>query len=261
LVSLATAWVCSLAVFSSATTNIISAAENELPSAEELLDEYVEATGGKEAYDSIKNRVTTGTMEIAGQGVKLSITVYAAKPNLAYTIAESDVTGKIESGTDGTVVWEDSLLRGPAIKKGAERSSALRDATFDRLVHWRSVYGKAECVGKQAVDGKMCFEIVLTPKPTADQNADEPLILYIDEKSGLVAEIESNVVTAAGTIPVQAGLSDYRKVDGILIPHKLVTRLLNQERIMTISTVEHNVELPEDRFKLPDQIQALKDKE
>jgi hypothetical protein len=262
---LATTLACSFAVFASAAVDVVSAAEKELPRADELLDRYINATGGKEAYDKIKNRVSKGTMEFAGQGIKLSGTLYAAKPNLVCTILASDATGKIESGTDGRVVWENSLLKGPAIKKGAERSNALRDSTFDRLVYWKTVYGKAECVGRQAVDGNMCFKIVLTPKrpkaSTADQKESELLTLYINETSSLVTKIESKVVTAAGTIPVEAYFSDYKIVDGILISHKVVIRLLNQERIMTISDIKHNVELPQDRFEFPDQIQALLDKE
>lgn len=249
----------SFATFASA------AAEQELPRADELLDRYIKATGGKEAYDMIQNRVSKGTMEFAGQGIKLSGTLYAAKPNLAYITLESDVTGRIESGTDGNVAWENSLLKGPAIKRGTERSNALRDSTFDRFVYWKTVYGRAECVAKQAVDGNMCFKIVLAPRqpkpPTAEQKIIEPLTLYINQKTSLITKVESKVVTAAGTIPVETYFSDFKIVDGILISHKLVMRVLNQERIMTISGVKHNVELPQDRFELPGEIRSLVDKQ
>lgn len=264
-VSLATILACWLVVIGCAATNAILAAEQEFPGAEEILCRYVTATGGKAAYDKIKNRVTTGTMEIAGQGIKLSGTLYAAKPNLVRTVLESDATGKIESGTDGRVVWENSLIKGPAIKKDSERSNALRDSTFDRFVYWNTGYGKAECVGKQAVDGSMCFKIVLTPKrtktSTAVQKESEPLTLYINEESSLITKIESKVVSAAGTIPVETYSSDYKSVDGIMIPQRFVMKVLNQERIMTISSIEQNVELPKDFFDLPDEIQALVDKE
>ncbi|MDP7305739.1 MAG: DUF620 domain-containing protein [Pirellulaceae bacterium] len=263
--ALATALACSLALFTGTGTNVIPAAEKELPSAEEIIDRNIAATGGKEAYDKINNRVIKGTMEITGQGIKLSLSVYAAKPNLVRAIIESDVTGKIESGTDGTVVWENSLLKGPAIKSGVERSNALRDSIFDRLVYWTTAYGAAECVGKQAIDGNMCFKIVLTPKPpqvsAADQEEGEPLTVYIDEKTNLVAKIESKVVTAAGTIPVEAYLRDYKMADGLLISHQLVMKILGQERVQNITSISHNVELPKDRFALHEQIQALVDKE
>ena len=262
---LATTLAFWVVVLGSAATHTSCSAEQESPSAEEILDRFITATGGKEACDKIKNRVTKGTMEIAGQGIKLSGTLYAAKPNLVRTLLESDVTGKIESGTDGSVVWENSLMRGPAIKKGTERSDGLRDSTFDRFVYWNTGYGKAECVGKQDVEGSSCFEIVLTPKrpktSAAGQKESAPLTLYINEKSNLITKIESKVVSAAGTIPIETYSSDYKSVDGIVIPHKFVIRVLNQERIMTISSIKHNVELPTDCFDLPDEIQALADKE
>ena len=265
VVFLAATLICSFVAPSSAAPQAAAASQKKLPSAEEILDRYIKATGGKKAYDKIKNRVTKSTMEIAGQGIKLSLTVYAAKPNLFYTLINSEATGKIENGTDGKVVWENSLLKGPAIKKGQERSDSLREATFDRLVYWKSIYSKAECVGEQAVDGKMCYKIVLTPKQPkvrdAKQKKSEPLNLYIDAKSNLATKIEWKLVTAAGTIPIEGLFSDYRKVDEILISHKLVMKILNQERTMTITGVEQNVKLPKDRFKLPDEIQKLADKE
>lgn len=254
-----------LAVFVFTATSVTSAADQELPTAEEILDRYIAATGGQEAYDKTKNRVVKGEMELAGQGIKLSLTVYSAKPNLVYTVIESDVTGKIEGGTNGNVVWENSLIAGPSIKKNAERSNGLRDAVFDRFVYWKTVYAKAECVGKKEINTSLCFKIVLTPKPTqpasTDQQPSEPVSLYIDENSSLVTKVETKVVTAAGTIPVEAFFSDYKKVDGLLVSHKLVMKLLTQERIQRMTSIKHNVELAKDRFELPDVVQSLVDKE
>lgn len=255
------AYLCLATVVATRTT---VAVENDMPSAEEVLDRYVAVTGGREAYDGIRNRVIHTTMEIARQGITLPITVYAAKPNLLYTVVESDLTGKIESGTDGNVVWENSLMRGPAIKSGPERSTTLRDATFDRLVYWKTVYQKAECVGRPTVNGGECFEIVLTPPPrgeAGEEQSAEPLTIYFAVDSGLATRIKSKVVTAAGTIPVEADLREYKRVGGILIAHKIVTKVLTQERIMTISDVEQNAELAADRFDLPPPIQALVNKQ
>ncbi len=41
-------------------------ADDPLPKADDVLDQFVEATGGKAAYEKIKNRVSKGTMEISG---------------------------------------------------------------------------------------------------------------------------------------------------------------------------------------------------
>ena len=96
-------------------------AEEALPEAAEILDRYVEATGGLEAYDKIQNRMIKGTLELTGQGISLDITLYQARPQKSYNLIESEVTGKIEKGTSDGVAWEDSMMSGPRILEGEER--------------------------------------------------------------------------------------------------------------------------------------------
>ncbi len=64
-----------------------SADEPLPPKAEEVLDQYVEATGGKAAYEKIKNRVSKGTMEVTGAGLKGDIRETSAAP--AKSVQES----------------------------------------------------------------------------------------------------------------------------------------------------------------------------
>jgi len=73
-----------------------------LPTGEAVLAKYVDATGGAEAYDAIRNRVVHARMEILGAGVVLGLTVYNAPPANLYTVVESEATGRIETGvSDG----------------------------------------------------------------------------------------------------------------------------------------------------------------
>jgi hypothetical protein len=90
-------------------------AQEALPKAEQILDQYVEAIGGLAALEKINNRVTKATIEISGEGIKLSSTMYQARPDKSYTVIESPDTGKMESGSDGNVVWEMSAIAGPQI--------------------------------------------------------------------------------------------------------------------------------------------------
>jgi outer membrane lipoprotein-sorting protein len=247
------ALIAAVAMFQAPQSGL-RAAEDELPKGATLIDQYVKATGGKAAYDKVTNRVTKAKMEIARQGIKLSVTIYAARPNKVYTILESDAVGKVEEGCDGTNVWANSDIKGPEVREGKVRSSGLRTATFERFVYWRSVYGKAECTGVATVEDKPCYKVVLTPK---EAKSEDLLTVYIDKESNLVRKVETKVVTAAGTIPVEAYLSDYKKVDAILVPHKWVTKLLGQERVMTIESMKQNVKLPADRFDPPADVKEL----
>ena len=226
--------------------------QDKLPGAEQILDQYVEAIGGLPALGKVNNRVTKGTMEIAGAGVKLSITTYQARPNRSYTVVDSPATGKIESGTNGEIAWQVSALTGAQLMEGKEKANLLHMNIFDRVVDWRTSFQKVEAAGVEDVSGKPCCKVVVTPKDLPPQT------MFFDKETRLLVRVTMTVESQAGTIPSDSYLSDYKAVDGVLLPHKIVTKLMNQERVTTMESIEHNVQLPADRLEIPAQIKALR---
>ena len=147
------------------------AAAQDLPKAEQVLDKYVEVTGGKDAYEKIKNRVTRCTLDTGALGIKGTVTMYQAAPNKSLTETDLAGVGKQSEGTDGTVVWEVSTVNGPRIKEGVERASYLRRHAIDSEVNWRKYYDKVECTGVEKVGDKDCFKLELTPKEGAKKHS------------------------------------------------------------------------------------------
>jgi hypothetical protein len=231
------------------------AADETLPKAERVLDGYTKATGGKAAYDKLENRVTHATFELVNQGIQASLTIYNAKPNRVYTLLESDALGKIEKGTDGDIVWEVATMTGPSIKEGAERADVLREAFQDKYVYWREVFGSAETVGTDEVGGRPCFVVRVSPRE------GHPQMMCFDRESGLLVKIETTLETAMGKVPVTAFPGDYRKIDGVLLPHDLRIVVMGQERRIKTTAIEHNVQLAADRFDPPAEIAALLENE
>ena len=225
------------------------------PTAEALLDAYVEAMGGKAAMEKVDTRVTHGKLEMPAQGIVMSLTVYSARPNLNYTLIESDMVGKIEKGTDGEVSWEMSAMMGAQVKEGQERIDYLRESTFDKWLHWRELYPEVEYAGTDSVDEKPVHKVVVKPK------SGEPQTLYLDQSSNLALRVDVVAETPMGVFPVASYLKDYREIDGILIPYEMEVEVMGQRRVMTTDKIEHNVELSADRFALPPEIRSIVDKQ
>ena len=242
-----------LALFTvfSVVPSILHAAEEKMPEGETILDRYVEATGGMEAYEDINNRVTRGTFEIVQAGIKATMTIYHARPNRMYTLLESDALGKIEKGSNDEVAWELSVMSGPRIMEGQEKAGILLDATFDKFANWRKIYEKAECIGVETINSNPCFKVVMTPK------TGKPPTLYFDCETNLLVKVKSIIEHQMGDIPIEVFISYYIKVDSILISKKSKVKVMNQERIITIDSIEHNAEIPKDIFTLPNEIYAL----
>ncbi len=235
-------------------TGSLHSADEVLPKAEKILDGYIEATGGLAAYKKIHNRVTKGTMELTSMGMKLSLTVYNAKPNKSYSLMESEAAGNMETGTDGNVVWENSAMRGAQIKEGKERAQFLKMNTFDRMVYWRKAFKKVECTGVEDVEGTPCYKVIVTSED------GEPETLFFDKETNLTVKMEMTTVNAMGTIKMQIFPGNYEKIDGLLIAKSMKMVMQGMEMTMTMDSLEHNVKMPEDRFALPPEIQALLDK-
>jgi len=228
--------------------------QESLPAGEKIMDSYVEATGGITAYDRVENRVVKSTLEIAGAGVKISITTYQAKPNKAYSVLDSTMTGKIENGTDGEVVWDLSSMAGAQIKEGKERALALHLNSFDRLAYWRRNFAGVETMGAEQVEGRPCYVVRATPKEAPAQT------LFFDQETHLLTRMKMDAETQAGTIPMDSSFSDYQPADGVLIPRKVTVKVMGQVRTVTVESLEQNVPLPEDCFSLPAEIKAVVDK-
>ncbi len=219
--------------------------------AEAVLARFIEATGGRAAYEKLRNRVVHATMEISRQGIKLELTVYAAKPNLFYSEVSSDLTGKIEQGFDGKVAWSKRVTAGPQLLEGEQREALVREARLDKFLNWREVYGEARLEGSEEVDGKRCRKVVLTPK------TGRPVTLFFDEATSLLLRTDMIMATEAGEIPVRIRLQDYRELDGLKLAYRTIMELLGQERVMVINRLQQNVDLPADRFALPADVKAL----
>ena len=226
----------------------------DLPKAETILDKYIEATGGKAAYQKLHTQMQSGTFEMSAAGIKGAVTMYRAEPDLAYTEIVLEGIGKIADGFDGKVAWSNSAMQGPHVKDGAERAQALQTSRFNGELHWRETYKTAETTGIEAVDGKDCYKVVLTPAEGS------PVTHYYDKETGLLAKMSLISQTPMGEVPSDSFATDYRKEGDILMPHKVRQSVAGQEFTITIDTVKFNPEIPKNRFDLPDEIKALVNK-
>jgi len=227
------------------------AADETLPKADTVLDRYVEAVGGKAALEKHRNEVMHGTLEVVGRGLKGTISGYQAAPDKQLAIIEFEGIGKIESGSNGEVAWENSVIQGPKIKEGIEKSDALREGTFNSLLYWRKLYTKVETTGVEKVEGHDCYKVVLTPKE------GKPTTHFYDKESGLLIKTQATRVTSGGEISAEIITEDYRKEGDMMVPHKLTNKVAGNELLVLVTSLEFNTDLPKDRFDLPDDIQAL----
>src|SRR5215471_12358209 len=105
----------------------VVAQDKKQPDPKEIMEKYIKATGGREAYGKIKNVVSEGTIEVSQQGIKGDMKSWHEGDKLVIEFNIANVA-KIIQGTDGKVAWEMNSLTGNRIREGAEREEFLREA-------------------------------------------------------------------------------------------------------------------------------------
>lgn len=209
-----------------------------------LMAKMIAAMGGEDALKKHQSLVTKFTMSLENQGMKAEGVIYARALNQQTTETTFYALGKPiftqREYFDGKEGGDESSFAPSEPKSSKGLARALADSDFYGELNWKQRY-KTIVIKKLAdMAGE---EAYIVEKTT---NKSETTTDYISTKSFLLLRRD----TIIGGQPVTDTLSDYRPVDGWMIPFKHVETVSNLgEVIMTITDVQFDIALPESAFK------------
>ena len=236
------------------TKTVKAVSVKDLPSAESVLDKYVEVTGGKAAYEKINSTSIKATMTIAAQGISGTVESLAKAPNKIYVAQNFAAIGKAEQAYDGQTAWSKDPLSGSRTLSGPELAQFQTEAIFNSPLKWRELYSKTEMLGVKSVDKKPAYAIQLTNKATKKTRTE-----YYDTKTGLQVKSESVQESPQGVFPVETYYMDYRAVDGVKVPFKVRAVIAGQTELLSTTTeYKNNVPIDDARFTKPADAPAPK---
>ena len=231
-----------------------------MPSAKDVLQKYVDATGGEAAYKALTGQKAVGTFSMPAQGLTGQLELFQKSPDKMLAVVNIPPFGTVERGVNGTVGWMVDDRNGPQLLDDATRQGMLRDADAQSNLTPDKYYASVEVKGKEDVDGKPAYHLHFTPK-----EGGSPVDSFYDVESGLLVKSVTEVDTPAGKMSSETVLSDYREIGTgaakLKVPFKIVATAAGQEQVIELSEVTVNPETPDDKFKVPDEVKALeKDK-
>lgn len=206
-----------------------------LPSADALIAKVVTAMGGEKAMARHPNMVMVVDKKYLNQGVDADVTLHRSAPAKMEVIEAWRASGK----QFGRVrIWFDGV-------KGAQETDIGQDEVFDAdgnvnslrdftLYPWpvlKTLYQKLAVTGRTKVGDEEAFLLEMTPEKGT------PVTLTIAAKTGLVLKRQS----ADGS----EEMSDYRSVDGIVLPFHVVERTQLGEAVMDLRKVTFEASPPE----------------
>ena len=223
------------------------AAGAELTSADEVIDRYTKAVGGKEAYEKLSSRVSKGTFELPAMGASGTIEIQAKAPNKTVSIINLPGLGTIGRGYDGTTAWSQHPQTGVRELTGGERAIQKRGAEFLQAVRLKELYPKRELKGKEKVGEREAYLVEAVPVEGG------PVKMYFDTENSLLSKVELEVESPQGKLEVQTVLGDDTEVDGIKLPFTLRQAAGAIEFVIKLQEVKHNVPVDDEKFKKPEK--------
>ena len=221
--------------------------QDALPTAESILDRYVEATGGAAAYESRTSETVTGTFELVAAGLTGPLRMIL-KPGLQRARIEFPGIGRIEQGVKDGVAWANDPDAGPRILEGFEAEFAILNAQPGRAARWRAQYRAVETAGIADVNGEPAYRVVHTLAKGGSVTG------FYSVASGLLMKVDYS--TAQG--PITQFMEEYSDLGGILTPTRVVTTTGDRRiSIVRFTSVEANLEIPDERFDFPEAVRAL----
>ncbi len=206
--------------------------------AADVIDNYLNAIGGREKLASVKDVTVTAGSSIQGQALKM--TVAQKSPGKLHILVSAGGFTVSETKFDGE---KGVVSQGPQSEKvTGEDAESLKEQA---MIFPETKYGeegyKLELKGAEPIEGAQAYRIdVTTPKGTTKTE-------YYDTKTGFkIREVEK---TENG--PITNDWTDYREVDGIKYPHKMtVVGMAPFPLVFEVESVEINKGLDDATFKV-----------
>ena len=219
------------------------------PSADQILDKYIQALGGAQRVATLTSFVAKGNHQGYDDFEKYPVEVYAKAPDQRTTIVHGD-SGDSTTTYNGRTGWmaaPETATPVPVLPlTGDDLAGAKVEAALSfpaqvkqALSDWR--VGSPTTIGDRDV-------LVVQGRTGAGR---PPVKLYFDADSGLLVRLVRYTDTLVGRIPTQIDYADYRDVSGIQMAFKWTTTWTNGRSVTELDSVQMNAPVDAATFAQP----------
>jgi outer membrane lipoprotein-sorting protein len=222
--------------------------------ADEILDNYFENTGGIDKWKTMKSMKAIGTAP-SPQG-EFPFTMYGKSPDKVKI--EVDIAGKtmIPQAYDGNTAWTLNPMAGNQAQKLPEVQAKMvaEEASFeDEFINYKEKGHTIALEGTEEIDGVETFKIKMSKNVNNDKT--EKVEYHFFDKENYVPIMTRTTIDegqAAGTT-VETYLSDYQETDyGLIMPHFIETKYNGQTgQKIIINAYKINEDISDDVFDFP----------
>lgn len=219
------------------------------PSADQILDKYVQALGGMQQLAKLTSLAVKGTSQAYAES-PYPFEMYAKAPNQITTITHTEAGDRTTTydGRNGWVAMPSDdkpipllpLIQGDLVGARLDATVCFPTAIKQALTQWR--------VSTPIMINDKDVEVV---QGTADGRT--PVNLYFDSKTGLLVRQVRYTDTKVGLSATQIDYEDYRDLAGVgvKVPYKWTLSWLDGQTVYTATQIQANVPVDPSKFAKP----------
>ena len=217
-----------------------SAMAQTAPTAEEVLDKYITALGGKDALAKVTDLTTN--MSSDGQMGAIIITRKQKLPNKFSMLINANGMEVMKQTGDGSKVVMGGM-QGSRTLDGPEAQQMMAMNTIFPELHYTENGVKTTLVGPEKIDSKDTYKLSHTTADGAATWTDN-----FDATTGLKVQAVTTTKGQQGAMTVTSSYSDYKDVNGIKFPMTIMQQSPRGPMTMTVDNVKINKGLKDSDF-------------
>jgi hypothetical protein len=222
--------------------NTIEDSTNLGLSADDVIDKYLQAIGGRKQIESIVDRTTT--MSGTTMGKTLIIVVQQKAPSMLRQDINAGTVKQtiIFDGKKGVMIMGEQK----SVLGDNELNKLKLEAQMNFLLNPKSFGVQIELIGMEIIDSVQCYKISLNMEDSTNWNQ------YYEVESGLKIKEIKSIDTPQGIFEQESFYEDYRKVGEFKYPFKVTQTLGVQTIELIIEKIEINTGLKDALFEIPE---------
>jgi outer membrane lipoprotein-sorting protein len=222
--------------------------------ADEIIEKYLTAIGGRPALEKLTSRSATGTMTLSTPGGDVSgpIETVNQRPNKSRTLITLDLSSLgagqlvIDQRFDGTSGYALDSMRGNRDITGGQLESMKNGMFPTPFLNYKERGATVELGGKEKAGDGEAYVLIFKPKTGSASRHFIDAATYLPVKLIMTLDLPE-----VGEVEQTTEFSDYREVDGVKVPFKLKGSSAVQNFTVTVTKVEHNKTIDGTLFSKP----------
>jgi len=231
---------------------IMAVAPLAAQTADEIISNYFENTGGMEAWEKLQGLKMTGSVNAQGMDIPLEMfQMKDGKQLLKINIQGQDMT---QYAFDGETMWTTNFMTMMPEKSDAETTENMKKQALDfpsPFFNYKEKGFTLELIGKETKEGAETYKIKLTQKPLMQDGVEIPNISFHYFDSENFVPIVTETEMRDGPMKGQMGsstFSDYQEVEGLYFPFSISI----QGQGIAIKEIILNPEIDDAIFTFPE---------